>query len=175
MNAISPKSWPVSEVIVVNASPLIFLGNAGRIDLLLALGASRVLVPDTVFDEVTKSRHADRAAATVRGADWLERTAAPQVPAAVIEWDLGVGESCVIATALTLPGSRTVIDDLLGRKCALSLGIDVIGTLGVVIAAHRRGVVDDPRRVLLDLRAAGMWLSDEVIARALRIAGDEKK
>lgn len=50
MTAISPKSWPVSEVIVVNASPLIFLGNAGRIDLLLALGASRILVPDTVFE-----------------------------------------------------------------------------------------------------------------------------
>lgn len=165
----------MADVVVVNASPLIFLGNAGRIELLLVLGASRILVPDTVFDEVTNSSHADRAAATIRGADWLERVVAPEIPAAVIEWDLGVGESGVIATALTIPGSRAVIDDLLGRKCALSLGVDVVGTLGVVIAAHRRGVVDDPRRVLLDLRAAGMWLSDELIERALRIAGDAKR
>lgn len=89
----------------------------------------------------------------------------------MIEWDLGPGESSVIAMSLTLPGSCAIIDDLLGRKSALALGVQVIGTLGVVIAAHRRGVVDDPRRVFLELRTAGMWLSDEVIARALRIAG----
>jgi predicted nucleic acid-binding protein len=42
--------------------------------------------------------------------------------------------------------------------------------LGVVIAAQRQGRADDPRAVLFELRTAGMWLSDAVIARALRIA-----
>jgi predicted nucleic acid-binding protein len=43
----------VSDVIVVNASPLVFLGNAGHLELLRATGASRVVVPQAVFDEVT--------------------------------------------------------------------------------------------------------------------------
>jgi len=77
----------------------------------------------------------------------------------------------VIATALHEPGARVVIDDLNGRKCALAHELDVVGTLGVVIAAHRQGRIDDPRAVLLELRTAGMWLSDAVIARVLRTAG----
>lgn len=40
------------DVLIVNASPLIFLGNAGRIDLLRSTGAGRVIVPEPVFDEV---------------------------------------------------------------------------------------------------------------------------
>ncbi len=68
-------------------------------------------------------------------------------------------------------GARVVIDDLNGRKCALAHGLSVIGTLGVVIAAHRQGRIDDPRRVLLELRTAGHVVVRRVIARALRIAG----
>lgn len=77
----------------------------------------------------------------------------------------------MIATALHEPGARVVIDDLNGRKCGLAHGLRVIGTLGVVIAAYRHGHIRDPRAVLLELRSAGMWLSDAVIARALRVAG----
>ena len=161
------------DVLVVNASPLIFLGNAGRIDLLRATGAGRIIVPEPVFDEVTSGGHADAAAKAIAEAAWLEKGRAPEIPASVIAWDLGAGESSVIAMALQLPGAYAVIDDLSGRKCGLALGIGVIGTLGVIVAAHRRGALTDPRAVLLELRSAGMWLSDAIIARALRIAGIE--
>lgn len=161
------------DVLVVNASPLIFLGNAGRIDLLQAVGAGRVVVPQAVFDEVTGTTHADRAARALVGAHWIETGPRVAVSATVVEWDLGSGESEVIATALGIAGARAVIDDLSGRKCARAMGIDVMGTLGLVIAAHRRGHIEHPRQVLLDLRAAGMWVSDAIINRALRLGGLE--
>jgi predicted nucleic acid-binding protein len=161
------------DVLIVNASPLIFLGKAGRIELLRTIGATRILVPETVFEEVAHCGHTDVAARALLGSDWIERTPAPVAPTSVIEWDLGAGESSVIATALRHPESSAVIDDLCGRRCAHALGVDVIGTLGVVIAAHRRGAIENPREVLLELRATGMWLSDAVIARALQLAGVE--
>jgi predicted nucleic acid-binding protein len=161
----------VSDTLVVNASPLIFLGNAGRLDLLRATRASRIIVPQAVFNEVTATHHNDRAAAALSESDWIERFAPIDLPPTITEWDLGSGESAVIAAALGITGARPVIDDLAGRRCALSLGLDVMGTIGVVIAAHRRGHIEDPRRVLLDLRASGMWLSDAVIEVALRLGG----
>lgn len=162
-----------SEFLVVNASPLVFLGNAGHLELLRAIGASRVMVPQAVFDEVTDAAHPDAAAHIVSAAGWIERVPPSAIPASVSAWDLGPGESSVIAVALGHPGARVVIDDLSGRRCALAHGVEVIGSLGVVIGAHRRGVVVDSRAVMLDLRARGMWLSDAILERALRLAGVE--
>lgn len=87
-----------------------------------------------------------------------------------MEWDLGAGESDVISACLQIGSANPVIDDLAGRKCALSLGLRPIGTLGIVIRAHRCGSIEDPRQLLLELRSAGMWLSDAVVEHALRLA-----
>lgn len=157
------------ETLVINASPLIFLGNAGQLELLRAGGATRFVVPSSVLDEVT--RHADQAARSVAEAGWIERAPAVSIPAEITAWDLGPGESAVIATCLILEGGRPVLDDLAGRKCARAFGLRVIGTVGLVIAAYRLGHIDDARKALLDLRAAGMWISDAVIDQALRLAG----
>jgi len=159
------------ETLVINASPLIFLGNAGQLEFLRAGSASRIVVPPSVLDEITTSEHADRAARPVAEAGWIERAPAVSIPAEVTEWDLGPGESAVIATCLHLGNARPVIDDLAGRKCARSFGPRVIGTVGLVIAAHRLRRIDNPRKTLLDLRASGMWISDAVIDQALRLAG----
>jgi predicted nucleic acid-binding protein len=117
----------VSDTLVVNASPLIFLGNAGRLDLLRATGASRIIVPQVVFDEVTATQHSDRTAAALAESDWIERVAGVDLPSTITEWDLGSGESAVIAFALAIAGARPVIDDLAGRRCALSFGLNVMG------------------------------------------------
>jgi predicted nucleic acid-binding protein len=93
------------------------------------------------------------------------------IPTEIVEWDLGPGESAVIATCLHLGGARPVLDDLAGRKCARSFGLSVVGTVGLVIAAHRLGSLDDPQKMLLELRASGMWISDAIIDQALRLAG----
>jgi|SRR6185436_2467429 len=157
------------DVLVINASPLIFLGNAGLLELLRASGALRFLVPPAVLDEVTAS-NVDQAALAIAQAEWIERAPVVPIPAEVIEWDLGPGESAVIATCLQVDAGA-VLDDLAGRKCARAFGLHVIGTVGLVIAAHRRGRIVDPRQALLDLRASGMWVSDAVIDQALRLAG----
>ena len=49
------------DALVVNASPLIFLGNADRIELLRSVGVGRVVVPEPVHTEVVETKHADRA------------------------------------------------------------------------------------------------------------------
>lgn len=165
------KTWRESsrmpETLVVNASPLIFLGNGDWLELLRSFTDGEVIVPEVVLEEILSGGHHDRAAEAVRESSWLQAAAPESMPPEVLEWDLGPGESAVIAISLEI-GARPVIDDLSGRRCARAFDLDVIGTLGLVIAAHHRGAIDDPRMVLLELRDAGMWLSDEVIERALQ-------
>jgi predicted nucleic acid-binding protein len=158
------------EVAVVNTSPIVLLAKAQRLELLHHLGTRRVAIPDSVFLEVTQGGHDDIASEALLNATWIERIPATSVPQEVSEWDLGAGESAVIAACLAIPDSIAVIDDLSGRRCARALGIPLRGTIGVCVAAHRRGAVPDLKALILELRARGMWLSDRVIDTALKLA-----
>lgn len=160
----------MADVAIVNASPLILLAKAQRLDL-LRLAAPRVLVPEAVAEEVA-AHHVDAATHAVRSADWLELAPDVQVTAVVQVWDLGAGESAVLSLALQSPGAEVILDDLAGRRCAGSLGIAVRGTLGLVLVAKQRGIVAEARGVLTELRRAGMYLSDRVVDEALKLIGE---
>jgi len=162
----------VADVCVVNASPLIFLGATGKLDL-LRLVAPRVLVPSSVPAEVRARGSTDPVAAAVDAASWLEhRPSTSSSPDAVLAWDLGGGESAVITLALESPGAVAILDDLPARRCAASLGIPVAGTLGIVLLARKAGRLPAARPMLEDLRNRGMWLSDRVLNTVLKEIGE---
>jgi predicted nucleic acid-binding protein len=89
-----------------------------------------------------------------------------------LAWDLGAGESVVLGWALAHPGVTAVIEDLAARRCAQALRLPVRGTLGLVLTARSRGSIPSARRVLGELREAGMYLSDAVADRALALVGE---
>ncbi|MFO0744116.1 MAG: DUF3368 domain-containing protein [Myxococcota bacterium] len=158
-----------AQRLIVNASPLVFLGNAGRLELLRELGGGRIEVPAVVLREVTESKHRDRASTAVAAASWIAPHDEARVPLSVARWNLDVGEEQVVAAAIAAGDARVVLDDLAGRKCALAHQLDVIGTLGVAVAAYRRGLIDDVEALLGELRQGGMWLSPSVIANVLAL------
>lgn len=89
----------VSDVWVLNASPVILLGKIGPLDLLESL-AAKAVVPDAVFLEIqTGSGERQAVGGTV---DWAapRRAADVPIPLSIERWDLGVGESQVIAHCL---------------------------------------------------------------------------
>lgn len=161
----------MAERWAVNASPLIFLARVSRLDLLRDVAQSAV-VPQSVMRELEAGSDLDDAMAVVRRSDWLLAVDDPVVPESVRIWDLGAGESAVLAWAIAHPSAEAVIDDLQARRCAASLGIPVRGTLGVVLVAEQRGLISAARPIIEELRAAGMYLSDAVIERALSMVGE---
>jgi len=94
------------------------------------------------------------------------------VPPMVGAWSLGAGESQVLAMSETEVSSVALLDDNLARQCALSLDIKVIGTLGIVLVAKRRGWIPAARPVIEELVARKMYLSGALIAAALREVGE---
>jgi predicted nucleic acid-binding protein len=156
---------------VVNASPLIYLARTQYLDL-LQLAAPVVLVPQPVAAEIEARGAADPAARALAETPWLRRIDGTAVPEEVLAWDLGSGESAVLAWALAHPGCLAVLDDLEGRRCAEALGIRLRGTLGLVLRARRQNVIPQARPVLETLRAAGMYLSSKIIDTALAEIGE---
>jgi predicted nucleic acid-binding protein len=161
----------LDETPVVNASPLIHLTRAGHAELLRVVG-ERIAVPQPVADEILAMGPDDVTARSLDRLPWLEVVPPPEVPPAVAVWDLGPGESSVIAWALAHPGSVAIIDDLQGRRCALSLHVPLIGTLGIALLAKRKGAISRARTVVEELVSHGMYLSPDVVDSALALVGE---
>ena len=160
------------ECAVVNASPLIYLSKIDRLPLLLLI-APRVLVPHAVIAEIAAKGQDDVTYRAVQQQiSWLVAQPPVEVPAPVLAWDLCAGESAVIATALCHTACPDIIDDGLGRKCAQTLGLELFGTLGLVLIAKQRGVINSARTLLADLRVNGMYLSPGVVERAVMLVGE---
>lgn len=159
------------EVLVVNASPLIVLARAGLLPV-LAGAAGEVLLPDAVAAEVLAGPASDPARTAV-AAGWGRRVPAPPAPATVLEWGLGAGETAVLATALDQRPAAAALDDGEARMCARTLGVPVLGSLGLVLQARRDGRIDSAVDAFRALRRAGLWFDDGLAARVLRAATDE--
>ena len=104
---------------------------------------------------------------------WGTRLAVTETPAMVLEWGLGAGETAVLAVALTRGDCTAVLDDAAGRKCARTLGIPAIGTLGIILRAKHQGRIASAARVMQDLRAVGLYLDDAMITDILRHSAGE--
>lgn len=155
----------------VNASPLILLTRADLLSLLQVAG-ERLVVPEPVAREIERHGTEDVTARAIRTTPWLERVEAPKTPSVVEAWDLGEGESSVLAWAHARPGTLAVIDDLAARRCAASFQIPVRGTLGLVLVAKQRGLVPAARPLIGRLREAGLFLSQRVVDDSLALVGE---
>ena len=160
----------MADVAIVNASPLIILAKADHLDL-LRHAADRVLVPDTVAQEI-RAHPGDAAVKAIASFPWLHEVPADATPQSVLAWDLGPGESAVLACALARPGAEVVIDELAGRRCATSHALLVSGCLGLALAAKTRGEIVLARPVIEDLSRSGLYLSAALMQNALALVGE---
>ena len=156
---------------VVNASPLIFLARAGRLEF-LQLAAPEILVPAAVAAEIRQYDPDDPAVQGLESTPWLKMVEVPAVPPPIQAWDLGPGESSVLAYAMAHRPMIAIIDDLSARHCAEVFRLPVSGTLGLVLTAKKRGVIPFARPALEHLRQSGMYLSDRVLNHALSFVGE---
>lgn len=65
-----------------------------------------------------------------------------------------------------------MVDDAAARRCAQSLNITSIGTVGLIIFAKRRGLIAEVMPCVERLRDAGLWLSENLIEIVRRQVGE---
>ena len=90
-----------------------------------------------------------------------------ELPAELLAWDLGAGETAVMAYALANSGWTAILDDNAARKCARSFGIRVKGTLAVVIMAKQRGLIPSAAAVIRQLQQHGYHIQESIVRDAL--------
>lgn len=161
----------MADCLVVNASPLILFSRIDRLDLFAQIATS-VVVPEAVLREVEVGSARDQAVLRVREMSNLARAADRQLGTNIVSWDLGAGESQVLAHGLSRPGAQVVLDDLAARRCARSLALPMMGSLGVVLLCRQRGILTAARPWVDALCGAGLRLASSLKDQALAKVGE---
>jgi predicted nucleic acid-binding protein len=157
--------------VISNSSPLQYLYQADVLDLLPAL-FGQVCVPEAVVAELEEGRRRSVPLPTLADLSWLQvrtvrnRTLLPLVT------HLGDGEKEVLALGRELSDALLLLDDRDARRHAHALELEISGTLGVLLLAKERGILDAVRPVLDRLQALRFRLDARTRQSVLELAGE---
>lgn len=155
--------------IVSDSSPLIALAKIGRLNLL----EHEIIVPKAVFGEITRSRREYARKLYTWGKNRVSVVKNMQA-VEYLELVLDRGEAEVIVLAEELQADAVLIDDLKARKIAMLRGLTVVGTIGVLLDAKERGLVDDVKPLLDELIRKKIRISRELYNHALELAHESQ-
>lgn len=130
-----------------------------------------VLVPHAVFLELIVGERSDEAWSIVN----RDRVSIVTAPGLTLPAPSGLSRADreVISLALERRPHSVVIDDRAASRFATRVGLTVVGTLGVVAAARRLGLVEAARPLLGRLLALGFHARRELVDAILEDLGEE--
>jgi len=161
----------MNKNLVINASPIILLGKADLLKTISPL-AKTWIIPDGVIHEVQEKRPIDPYLSGLESNSKVVRKTVLNIHSSIAAWDLGQGESEVLTLALEKPRTGVVLDDLQARKCAELFEIPLIGTLGLVVLAKRKGLITLAKPFIERLVAIGLYINSAILTRILVGVGE---
>ncbi|HSG41082.1 MAG TPA: DUF3368 domain-containing protein [Thermoanaerobaculia bacterium] len=156
-------------LIVADTSALVALAACDALSLLDHLFHG-VRVPPAVFRECTVPGKPE--------AERLELYLCDKVSEVEIEAfiiavaGLGQGELEAMALYKRIQANRLLVDDYRARKVARLNGIEVVGSLGVLLRAKETGLVTEIRPLVAAIQAAGVHYGEQLVDDALGLAGE---
>ena len=149
------------RTIISDTSCFIILTNIGELDLLQKT-YGQVLTTIEVAAEFGSPLP-----------DWIEiQSATDKYRQQILEMQIDKGEASAIALALEIPDSTIILDDYKAQKIAERLGLEITGTVGVIIKAKLRGVIPSIKPYFENIRKTDFRLTDAIEKQALKEAGE---
>ncbi|PJB38541.1 MAG: DUF3368 domain-containing protein [Deltaproteobacteria bacterium CG_4_9_14_3_um_filter_44_9] len=164
----------MNKNLVINASPIILLGKADLLKTVSPL-AKAWIIPEGVIREVEAKRPIDSYLSGLASNSEVVRKTVLNIHPSIATWDLGQGESEVLTLALEKPHTGVVLDDLQARKCTELFEIPLIGTLGLIVLAKRKGLITLAKPFIARLVAVGLYINSAMINRILVKVGEADK
>ncbi len=161
-----------TQAVIADAGPLIAFARLDRLEILHRLYGS-VIVPSAVWAEVTSPRAFDdvQALQTAQTKAWLDLAADEPIedlgPSSAL-WMIDPGERAAIMLALKAQQqgieALLILDDAAARQSASIFGLQLIGTLGILMRAKAKGLIEEVVPLALQLRRSGYYFSDALLS-----------
>jgi len=153
-------------MIIGDSSALVALATMDRLDLLEKI-FDKIYVPQAVYDEVSISYKPQ----SVKLKEFLANKV-EIVNLDISKMGLGQGELEAIALYKSKEADFLLIDDRRAKNFAKLNGINVIGSLGVMMLAKDKGLIDSLRDDLKKLVNSSLFISQNLIDRVLFEVGE---
>lgn len=85
---------------------------------------------------------------------------------------LDLGEATALSLAWELQSYTVIVDDLKARKAGIKLGLRVTGTIGVIVRAKQKGIIQQATPIFTKVQQTNFRVSDKVIAEAIKESGE---
>lgn len=161
-------------ILVLDASPLITLARIGSLSLLRPL-AEEIIIPDAVYAECVSRASGRPGSIEIAQADWIiHRAVENRIRVDHLHPRVGLGEAEVIILAREIGSDAIVVlDDATDRQIATQEGCRVVGLLGLLVLAKKRGLLQAVRPLLDAMRTSGFFVGSDLYAAILRQVGEE--
>ncbi|RLD65082.1 MAG: DUF3368 domain-containing protein [Bacteroidetes bacterium] len=156
---------------IVNASPLIALSIIRQFNLLKQI-FNEIYIPKAVADEILAAESKKHFAVNelkqaINNDIFKVYTVKDSKFVGKLFGKLHKGELEVIVGAKELDVDFAVIDEIAARRLAKILGVDTIGTIGILMLAKEKGYIPHLKPLLLELKSNKFRLSDKLMKKIL--------
>lgn len=153
-----------NRIVVSNSSPIILLHKIGQLNLLKNL-YGKIYIPRAVYTEVCVEQN------ILASFKWINVIDIQNVGVkSFFKTNLHDGEIEVIILATEMSADLLILDDLLARKYAQHIGLEITGTIGVLLALKNMNIIEEVKPIMKQLLSIGMHIDkglyDEVLASA---------
>ena len=157
----------VKLIAVADTSSLIGLALIKKLSLLEEF-FSEIYIPKAVYEEAIVEK---AGVEEIKNAAFIKmREINDSVMANFLIGSLGKGEAEALVLAKEIKSDYVLIDEKKARKVARRNGFNVIGILGILLAAKRQGKIGNIKPIIDELNQKGFRLSQNVIESTLKEA-----
>ena len=164
-------------IVVSDSTPLITLMKATQLRILHEL-FGEIIIPEAVRDELTVNEKYIEEAKLINSSEFIrvisveDRKSVSLLQRAA---GLDLGESEAIIYAENNNADLLLVDEASGRRVAKSMGIEIMGSIGVLVSAFRKGFLseEEANDAFQRIRNAKRHISEKLIKDALDVIHGE--
>ena len=155
--------------VISNTSPILSLLRIDNLHILKDL-YTKIIIPKAVYLEIEEGKEKNYYQ-DLTEIDWIEIKEIENTASKDYFPNLNDGEVEVLAKELN--ADCVIMYELMGRRNAKQLGMNLTGTIGILLKAKEKGLIVSVKDRLSELSEKGIWLSPKLVKKAIRLANED--
>jgi len=156
--------------VISNTTPILSLLKIGKLNLLKKL-YGYISVPFAVYEEIESGKDRDYYV-DISKMEWIKIEKIHSNESKQYLFDLDEGEAEVLILAHEQQADLVILDEIIGRRYAIQMNLNLTGTLGILLKGKKYGYIDKITPLLHELINKNSWINPKLAAKVIEMAGE---